>query len=266
MSNDPQPQDQPENAQQSSDIIAPAGSSERDAERCDTEANPSVPSASEGLAQVSTQTANGAESSEEYFEGVSAELVDIVAEPEQEQEAAKKTSRQPPLPRSMRPKSAKDVASLPLGVTATLPAPIWPPRTVADLMVRKIITVREDEPIGDLEKLMQKFRFGHLPVVGAQMKLVGLITRTDLLHAQLGKMPEGAPQTKVEESTLAGALMRKNVVFAKLDTSITTTAQVMLANKLPCIPIVLDDLTLVGIVTESDFVRLSLELLGVKQK
>src|SRR5512145_3313919 len=264
MSNDPQPQDKPENAQQSSDILAPGESGGVAAER-NNEASPGALNASEGAVQVDPGSSN-AQSSEEYFEGVSAELVDIVAEPEQDQEAAKKASRQPPLPRSMRPKSAKDVASLPLGVTATLPAPIWPPRTVADLMVRKIITVREDEPIGDLEELMQKFRFGHLPVVGTQNKLVGLITRTDLLHAQLGKMPEGSPQTKVEESTPAGALMRKNVVFAKLDTSITTTAQVMLANKLPCIPIVLDDLTLVGIVTESDFVRLSLVLLGVKQK
>lgn len=262
MSNDPQPQETPQNAQQPSDVTVPTEGGERDASHPNRGASEDSPSATDGAVSATSSE----ESSEKHLERVSAEVVDIEAEPVEEPEALKKASRQPPLPRSMRPKSAKDVPSLPLGVTATLPAPVWPPRTVADLMVRKIITVREDEPIGNLEELMQKFRFGHLPVVGAQMKLVGLITRTDLLHAQLGKMPEGAAPTKVEEGTLAGALMRKNVVFAKLDTSITTTAQVMLANKLPCIPIVLDDLTLVGIVTESDFVRLSLELLGVKQK
>jgi CBS domain-containing membrane protein len=77
-------------------------------------------------------------------------------------------------------------------------------------------------------------------------------------------MPEGAAPTKIEPTTLASALMRRNVVFAKLDTSITTTGQVMLANKLPCIPVVLDDMTLVGIVTEADFVRLALEFLSMK--
>lgn len=198
--------------------------------------------------------------SESEGERVSAEVVDIEAEPE----PVSAKPHQPPLPRSMRPNTAKDVAGRALGVTATLPAPVWPPKTIADLMVRKIITVREDEPIGDLEQLMQKFRFAHLPVVGAQMKLVGLITRTDLLHAQLGIMPEGGIPTKIEPTTPASALMRKNVVFAKLDTSITTTGQVMLANKLPCIPVVLEDLTLVGIVTEADFVRLALELLSMK--
>lgn len=197
---------------------------------------------------------------ESESERVSAEVVDVEAE----LEADSARPHAPPLPRSMRPSTAKDVAGRALGVTATLPAPVWPPKTIADLMVRKIFTVREDEPIGDLEQLMQKFRFAHLPVVGAQMKLVGLITRTDLLHAQLGIMPEGATPTKVEPTTLASALMRRNVVFAKLDTSITTTGQVMLANKLPCIPVVLDDMTLVGIVTEGDFVRLALELLSMK--
>lgn len=216
-----------------------------------------------------TDPTNSAREAEEFYEGVSAELVDIdpdatMEKPVDPPPTSPVPAIAPPLPRSMRPKSAKDLASQPLGVTATLPAPVWPPRTVADLMVRKIFTVREDEPIGDLEKLMEKFRFGHLPVVGAQMKLVGLITRSDLLHAHLGKLPDGGLATQIDANTLAGTLMRKNVVFAKLDTSITTTAQVMLANKLPCIPIVLEDLTLVGIVTESDFVRLSLEFLGGK--
>jgi len=59
--------------------------------------------------------------------------------------------------------------------------------------------------------------------------------------------------------------MRKNVVFAQLDAPITTTARVMLDNRLPCIPVVLEDHTLVGILTEGDFVRLSLELLGQKR-
>lgn len=222
-------------------------------------AQPSETSNADKLAESQEAKADAEQDSER----VSAEVVDIDAEPEAQ--IAEPQRHQPPLPRSMRPNSAKDVAGQALGVTATLPAPVWPPKTIADLMVRKIITVREDEPIGDLEELMRKFHFAHLPVVGPQMRLVGLITRTDLLHAQLGKMPDGSTPTKIEPATLAGALMRKNVVFAKLDTSITTTGQVMLANKLPCIPVVLEDLTLVGIVTEGDFVRLALELLGAKK-
>jgi CBS domain-containing protein len=170
----------------------------------------------------------------------------------------------PPLPISMRPKAAKDLTSAPIGVTAQLPAHVWPPKTVADLMTRKIITVGEKEPIGDLEAMMKKFRFRHLPVVEAGMKLVGLITRTDLLHAELGRMPDGTPAPKIDRDTLAEMIMNRNIVFAQLDTPIATACRVMIDQKLTCLPVVLGDHTLVGILTESDLVKLSLDLLEGK--
>jgi CBS domain-containing membrane protein len=170
-------------------------------------------------------------------------------------------SIKPPPPVSLRPKTAKDVTSRPLGVTAQLPAPVWPPRTVADLMTRKIITVGENEPIGNLETWMEKFQFRHLPVVGDKMKLVGLISRTDLLHAELGRMPDGTSAPHVDSGTLAGVIMNRNVVFAQLDMPIATACRAMLEKKLTCIPVVLEDHTLVGILTASDFVRLALGIL-----
>lgn len=172
----------------------------------------------------------------------------------------------PPPPMSLRPKVAKDVTSPPLGVTAQLPAAAWPPRTVADLMTRKIITVGQKEPIGNLEAGMEKFRFRHLPVVEEGMKLVGLISRTDLLHAELGRMPDGTPAPKVDGETLAGVIMNRNVVFAHLDMPIATACRAMLEKKLTCIPVVLEDHTLVGVLTASDFVRLALEILQPKGK
>jgi CBS domain-containing membrane protein len=170
----------------------------------------------------------------------------------------------PPIPRSLRPKAALGLTSPPIGVTAQLPAHAWPPQTIADLMTRKIITVGEQEPIGNLEDLMQKFRFRHLPVVEAGMKLVGLITRTDLLHAELGRMPDGMPAPKIDGDTLASVIMNRNVVFAQLDTPIATACRVMIEKKLTCLPVVLADHTLVGILTESDLVKLSLDLLEAK--
>jgi CBS domain-containing membrane protein len=175
-------------------------------------------------------------------------------------------SIKPPPPMSLRPKVAKDMTSPPLGVTAQLPAAAWPPRTVADLMTRKIITVGEKERIGNLEAGMEKFRFRHLPVVAEGMKLIGLISRTDLLHAELGRMPDGTPAPKVDGDTLAGAIMNRNIVFAQLDMPIATACRAMLEKKLTCIPVVLEDHTLVGILTASDFVRLALEILQPKGK
>ena len=152
-------------------------------------------------------------------------------------------------------------APSPLRFTSTLPPRSWPPRVVSDLMTRTVLTVSETEAIGDLEEWMNRFRFHHLPVVGEGMKLVGLITRTDYLHAMLGVGPDGKPTPKASAESPAGAIMRKNVVTARLDSPLTTACQVMLQEKLGCLPVILDDSTLVGILTESDFVRLTLQVL-----
>ena len=170
-------------------------------------------------------------------------------------------SVRPPPPRSQRPRTAKDSKAAPLGVTATLPPPSWPPRIVGDLMTRKLITVQNDEEIGDLEECMRRFRFHHLPVVTSEMKLVGLITRTDLLHAQLGRKPDGTSMPPVDNHTKAREIMRRNVVVARLDYSVTTACKVMIENTLACLPIVQENGTLIGILTQTDFTRLALSLL-----
>jgi CBS domain-containing protein len=97
------------------------------------------------------------------------------------------------------------------------------------------------------------------------MKLLGLISRTDLLHAELGKMPDGTAAPKFDSNTKAGAIMRKNVVIARVDSPLATACRVMLEKKLACLPVVLENGTLVGILTLTDFVKLSLSLLDQRQ-
>lgn len=200
-----------------------------------------------------TPPSNGPDANENPPDGASVdpEVVEIEAD-----------SIHPPPAPGMRLKTAKDSTTQPLAITAQLPVPLWPPRTVADLMVRKIITVGEDEPIGALEDCMQRFKFRHLPVVDAARKLTGLISRTDLLHAELGRKPDGTTAEKVDASTAAATIMRRKVVVAQLDTPLATAAAVMLDNQLACLPVVLEDHTLVGIITEADFVRCTRNLLN----
>lgn len=174
------------------------------------------------------------------------------------------SSSSPSSPNETTSESDASAAPEPLAVTSSLPGRSWPLTTVADLMTRKIITLREDDEIGDLEGWMTRFRFRHLPVVGAEMKLVGLITRTDYLHALLGVGPDGVPMAKADTSTLAGAIMSKNVVTARPEYLLTTAARAMLTNKLGCLPVVLEDNTLVGILTETDFARLAVALMEHK--
>jgi len=142
-----------------------------------------------------------------------------------------------------------------------LPPRAWPPKTLGDLMTRKVITLGEKEPIGDLEGLMRRFGFRHVPVVSADMRLVGLITRVDLLHALLGRTADGTPAIRVGPDTPANAVMNRDVVTADVDTPLAAALNVMLEEKLGCLPVVRYDTSLVGIVTETDFARIQLESL-----
>lgn len=164
----------------------------------------------------------------------------------------------PPEEEEPRAEAAPDAVR----VTASMRPPAWPPKIVADLMTRKVITAEENEPVGDLESWMERFRFHHLLVVGPGMKLVGLITHSDFLHAMLGVGPNGQPLgTKIKADTPASEVMNRNVVTAQPDTPLTTALRVMLHEKLGCLPVILEDKTIVGILTATDFARLSLELL-----
>ena len=149
----------------------------------------------------------------------------------------------------------------PLSTTTNLPAAKWPPETLGDLMTRKLIALSEQEALGDLEGWMHRFKFHHVPVVGAGGKLVGLITQTDYLHARLGVAPSGRALEQVYAETTAATIMRKDVVYGRMDDRLDVACDVMLREKLGCLPVVLDDKTLVGIVTTTDFVRLARELL-----
>ena len=145
----------------------------------------------------------------------------------------------------------------PLSVTANLPPVGFPPKSVGDLMTRKIITLGENEPVGELEEWMKRFRFRHLPVVNEGMKLVGLISQTDYLHAKLGFAPDGTKIAPVGATTPAGSIMRKKVVVAHMDHTLAMASEVMLSEKIGCLPVVLEDSTLVGIVTATDFLKLA---------
>lgn len=177
-------------------------------------------------------------SSQEQAEASNQEVVEIEAGP----------GKPPPVPRSTKGEQLQPVS------VAAVPAKTWPPSNISDLMTQKLITLREDEPVGELENWMDRFRFHHLPVIDANSKLVGLITRTDYLHAMISRKDSDPPLT-------AGAVMRKVVVTAKPEYALTDALRVMLQEKLSCLPVVLDDATLVGIVTQTDFSKLALAFL-----
>jgi CBS domain-containing membrane protein len=136
------------------------------------------------------------------------------------------------------------------------------PKIVSDLMTRKIITVTENDPLERLEESMLRLRFRHLPVVDGK-KLIGLISHRDLLHASSSFLSDKA----VERDALihkvpVSRIMQREVLTVRPDEELVEAARMMWEAKIGCLPVTEEDGTLVGIITEADFIRLSVQLLG----
>jgi CBS domain-containing protein len=65
-------------------------------------------------------------------------------------------------------------------------------RRVADVMTSRLITVEEDAPLETIAETLEKFRIKRVPVV-RDGKLVGIVSRADLLHGLIARRGAAAP-------------------------------------------------------------------------
>jgi len=131
--------------------------------------------------------------------------------------------------------------------------------TVREIMTAEVDQLPPDASIETARKLMDDKCIRHVPIM-VEDELVGLITQRDILALTIigpGKNevldPEGA-SLKVSE------VMRSNLFTISEDTDLRQAALKMQNNKIGCL-LVVKDSKLTGIVTDSDYVGLAINLL-----
>ncbi len=130
------------------------------------------------------------------------------------------------------------------------------PRYVRDLMTSEVVTLRAEENISSFRDVLYDHGFRHVPVVDDEGNLVGLVTERDLLRNVLTDQADVPISVREETmySTPIGDIMVHDVETVEPDDRLTHAAQIMLENKFGCLPVT-DGALLVGILTESDFMR-----------
>ena len=131
---------------------------------------------------------------------------------------------------------------------------------VRDLMTTHVATVRASDALLVVHDLMMGRGIRHVPVVGDDGELEGLVSHRDLLRHALAAADELPVATRRDflRSIRAEEVMVRDVEVAEPDQPLAAAAAVMLENKFGCLPVV-DDRRLVGILTEADFVRFVME-------
>jgi acetoin utilization protein AcuB len=134
---------------------------------------------------------------------------------------------------------------------------------VRDRMTPDPITITPDASVHDAFRIMRDKGIHYLPVVNKRGKLIGIVTRTDLLRAS----PSAATTLTVFEANyLLAHLQVKEVMTSPPltvleDGPLEEAAQLMVEKEIGCLPVMRDG-ELVGIITESDIFRAFVEILG----
>jgi len=185
------------------------------------------------------------------------ESIEVEALEASKPEPVRLGTHHPPPPPSIRARGAGNRGHF--EITGT-------PKLAQDLMSRKIFTIGADDKLLHLEEHMEKFRFGHLPVIEND-KLVGLITHADLLHASASFLTQKAKEIdEIVHSFPASRIMRRELVKVRPTDTLADVAKLMWEAKVGCVLVTEPDDKLVGIITEGDFIRLAHHFLVSDQK
>lgn len=134
--------------------------------------------------------------------------------------------------------------------------------TVAELMTTELHTLSPDDSLARARQIMVEKRIRHIPVVDSDNVLLGILTHRDLLAAKASNAQQNQAQGSDQwENTVAIAnQMTANVNTIDENMSMRGAALQMQKQKIGCLPVLRDD-KLFGIVTDSDFVGLAINLL-----
>lgn len=136
---------------------------------------------------------------------------------------------------------------------------------VRDAMTREPLTIEPSTTLPEAMEAMKSRGVRHLPVV-RQGVLHGIVTDRDLREA--GPSTTSALSawevTATLHATRVDTFMRQPVLVATPETPLEEAVTLMTTQKIGCLP-VLDEGTLVGILTESDVFLCYAELMGARR-
>jgi CBS domain-containing membrane protein len=128
---------------------------------------------------------------------------------------------------------------------------------VSDLMTTPVHTITGDRSLSDLANLFDRYDVRHVPVIDDEGDVIGLVSDRDLLRNVLTDQADVPLSVRAAamQGTLVESVMTEEVVTLEPNDTARTAARTMLENKFGCIPIT-EGARLVGILTQSDFLRL----------
>ncbi|MBM4255526.1 MAG: CBS domain-containing protein [Deltaproteobacteria bacterium] len=133
-------------------------------------------------------------------------------------------------------------------------------KSVGDIMTREVVTLARNDSLLVAKDILQQGRIRHFAVVDNGI-VVGVVSQRDLYKASLGSVLKYGE--KAQQAFLSGISIKEVMsdppVTITPHVTVQEAARLMMERKIGCLP-VLEGPKLVGIVTESDMLKLVLEM------
>ena len=131
--------------------------------------------------------------------------------------------------------------------------------TLDAIMTTELITLLPTANLAEARELMHKHKIHHLPVVNDDNTLIGLVTLTNLLAATDSVLRD--PDNSIHpENVIVKDIMVTDVATVDEHASLRQAALFLEKHRIGCLPVVTDGM-LKGIITETDFVAVAINLL-----
>ena len=127
------------------------------------------------------------------------------------------------------------------------------------IMSTDLITIKPDATLQDVRELMRQNRIHHVPVVNAVDDLVGLVTLTDVLAATDSILRDDDSQLDANQIRVEDIMVR-DIATVDEHAGLRRAALFLEKHQIGCLPVVTDG-KLKGIVTDTDFVGVAINLL-----
>ncbi|KPK37034.1 MAG: hypothetical protein AMK70_00210 [Nitrospira bacterium SG8_35_1] len=138
---------------------------------------------------------------------------------------------------------------------------------VKDIMTSEVFVLHSTQTLELVRSLMRIKHVRHVPIVDEDNTFVGLMTHRDLLAQTISHLADvdEDEQEYLDRHIHIMNIMKTDVMTAEPEMDVCTAISILLENKYGCLPVVSNG-KLVGIVTEADFLNLTLELMRKSEK
>ena len=131
--------------------------------------------------------------------------------------------------------------------------------SIESVMSKELITALPGESLADARARMQAHQIHHLPIVGDDGQLIGLLTSTNLLAATDSILRDQENRIPAKEILIEDVMVTDLAIIDE-QAGLRQAALFLEKHHIGCLPVVTDG-KLKGIITDTDFVAIAINLL-----